>query len=91
MAFRLMLVAMVSIGASILCTYCYRHKLINDHLFLFIMMIIGAVCVCGGMVVLGVPYNAVLLMLLFATFGALLGFQGARVIVRSTKNERRNV
>lgn len=54
MGFQLLLIAMVSIGASILCTYCYRHKLIKDRLFFLIMIHLGSVCVYGGMVVLGV-------------------------------------
>ena len=90
MGIRLVLIALVSIGISILCTYCYRQKLIKDRLFLAMMMIIGAICVYSGMVVLGVPYDSWGPMILFTLCGTLLGFQGARVIVRITNTERKN-
>ena len=67
--------------------YIFRHSRLSRVGFIFLMAGLGGTGVYVGMIVLGAPYNAGMWMWIFVASGALLGLQGARVVIHVGKLE----
>jgi hypothetical protein len=85
----LIILILCSIGISIFCTYLYRQGVMGDYAFTGLLGMVGGISVYTAMVALGISHNRWGPLSIFAIAGLLIGFQGARVIIRIGNMEKR--
>lgn len=84
----LIIIAAFAIVTNMLCTYCYRKGLLSDQTFIWILSVINGANVYFAIRSLGGTNDQIGIILFAISGGILLGFQGARVIVKYRNIER---
>ncbi len=84
----LIIIAIFAIGTNMLCTYFYRKGSFSDQTFIWILSLVNGANVYFAIRSLGGTNDQIGMILFSIIGGILLGFQGARVIVKYRHIER---
>ena len=77
------------LGLNLFLTFAYRRSWLNHRVFYLFMCCLNGIGMWLSAVVFGANLNMGVFTLILLLSGVSLGFQGARVIIRVTTDERR--